>query len=71
MVALPTALIVNGGLLVASIILAFFMLHAGVQYGLHTGNPGKQFYYRRILMRAIVGMIGIGLGAAIFNLFFL
>jgi len=66
----PMAFLVNGALLILSLILALIMMNAGVMWSQNTGNNAVQAVYKRALLRALAGLIMIGLAGSVVNLFF-
>jgi hypothetical protein len=64
------SLIVNGSSLLVVIVLAILMINAGEKYNFYTGDSPIQKKYQLTILQSIVGIILIGLLAAIFNLFF-
>lgn len=71
MLGLPLfALIINGVLLIITIVLAFIMLRAGALYSFNIGDFAVQKRMQWIILRVILALVVIGLIASVFNLFF-
>lgn len=64
-------LILNAAFLLLSLILATIILRSGVRFTLNIGDLLAQAKYKWRILKALLGLIVIGLAAAIFNLFFL